>query len=118
MTGQQFAVYEEFGRNLPGFMPATQMDYMGVPQKSMVSFFIPTQLFSFFLRVVCCPLCSGLSRKLHFQISVILHSGKFSLPFSGQQLHGQHCLVLPCFKVCVILLCVTVVLYLFGMYTW
>ena len=44
MTGQQFAVYEEFGRNLPGFMPATQMDYMGVPQKSMVSFFNPTQL--------------------------------------------------------------------------
>ena len=38
-------------------MPATQMDYMGVPQKSMVSFFNPTQLF---LTVICCWLCSGL----------------------------------------------------------
>ena len=44
--------------------------------------------------------------------------GKFSVPFSGQQLQGQHCPVLPCFKMCVILLCATVVLYLFGMCMW
>lgn len=28
------------------------------------------------LTVICCPLCSGLLHKIHFHLSVILHSGK------------------------------------------